>query len=65
MLEVLKWGHRATNAFFRCIYKNGLWLTKAQAATAVQNAWDMCVVWPHLIALFHGIHPLLRKRLVA
>lgn len=50
MLEVLKWGNRATNAFFRCIYKkNCLWMTRAQAACAAQNAWDMCVAWRRLI----------------
>ena len=41
MFKVVKWGSKATNAFFRTIYNGMLWLSRAEAEHAIYNGWHM------------------------
>lgn len=43
MLRVLKWGNKATNHYFRIVYKRGdnLWLSRDEATKAVECGWAM------------------------
>ena len=49
MLDVLKFGNAAMNAFFRSLYRNRIWLSREQASTAVQNCWNMTDSCLHLL----------------
>lgn len=43
MLRVLKWGNKATNDYFRIVYKRGdnLWLSRDEATKTVESGWAM------------------------
>ena len=50
MVRVLKWGNKATNLFFRIVYKKGsnLWLSRSQAMEAVRHGWSMTDFCQHI-----------------
>ena len=39
MLEVVRWSCSAINRYWRVIYGNGIWLTRAQAEGLVRDGW--------------------------
>jgi hypothetical protein len=43
MVRVIKWGNKATNDYFRAVYKpgNNLWLHRTQAVKTVEDGWAM------------------------
>ena len=43
MVRVIKWGNKATNDYFRAVYKpgNNLWLHGTQAVKTVEDGWAM------------------------
>lgn len=41
MYDVVRWGVRASNGFFATLYRGNLWLTRQEAARAVQLGQDM------------------------
>ena len=43
MVRVIKWGNKATNDYFRAVYKpgNNLWIHRTQAAKTVEDGWAM------------------------
>lgn len=45
MLEILKWGKAASNRYWTTIYGGGLWLSRAAAAQAVRDSWNMADSW--------------------
>ena len=45
MLEVLKFTIVASNKFWRCIYANGMFLSREAAAECVREGWRILEPW--------------------
>jgi len=42
LFNVIKWGCKAANDFFRGVYCGRLWLTRMEAEECIYNGWAMC-----------------------